>query len=102
MDAAAAAAAAGEAGASGAASGAGGGGNGGGGDSSSGDGSGGDDDDDDSNSDGAPSRPPQDRGRAGMTREEQRLHKIAVKLAKRERRKTKTPKAVKKAHAKAR
>ena len=66
------------------------------------DGSGGDDDDDDSNSDGAPSRPPQDRGRAGMTREEQRLHKIAVKLAKRERRKTKTPKAVKKAHAKAR
>ena len=44
--------------------------------------------------------PPQDKGRAGMTREEQRLHKLAVKMAKREKRKTKIKKHVKKSHTK--
>jgi RIO kinase 1 len=67
---------------------------------SSGDG----DEEDEADSDGEerdPNRPPpQDKGRAGMTREEQRLHKLAVKLAKREKRKTKIKKHVKKSHTK--
>jgi RIO kinase 1 len=63
-------------------------------DSGSGSGSESDEDDD------CPDRQPQDRGRAGMSKEEQKLHRAAVKLAKREKRKTKIPKHIKKAHAK--
>jgi len=42
----------------------------------------------------------QDKGRAGMTKEEQKLHRAAVKEAKRLKRKEKVPKHVKKSHSK--
>jgi RIO kinase 1 len=63
-----------------------------------------DEDDDDSNEDNDGINPRrthvQDKGRSGMTKEEQKLHRAAVKEAKREKRKEKVPKHVKKSHSK--
>jgi RIO kinase 1 len=61
-----------------------------------------DDDVDDDNNDGVNPRRihVQDKGRAGMTKEEQKLHRAAVKEAKRLKRKEKVPKHVKKSHSK--